>query len=54
MPENTVWSAKIKHSGFLPEPESTSFSSAGCKKPLCLIFALLDFPSTDTLKDHNQ
>ncbi|MDM8540604.1 hypothetical protein QUF90_05905 [Desulfococcaceae bacterium HSG9] len=24
MPENMVWSAKIKRSGFLPGPESTS------------------------------
>ncbi|MDM8554199.1 hypothetical protein QUF75_05660 [Desulfococcaceae bacterium HSG7] len=47
MPENTAWSAKIKHSGFLPPLNPPASGGAGCKKSLHLIFALLNFPSTD-------
>ncbi|MDM8541899.1 hypothetical protein QUF75_04345 [Desulfococcaceae bacterium HSG7] len=37
-PENTVWSAKIKRSGFLPEPESVSLSGCRMQKIAALNF----------------
>ncbi|MDM8544527.1 hypothetical protein QUF90_25905 [Desulfococcaceae bacterium HSG9] len=38
MPENTTWSAKIKRSGFLPEPESASFVQCRMQKIASLNF----------------
>ncbi|MDM8553972.1 hypothetical protein QUF75_04505 [Desulfococcaceae bacterium HSG7] len=38
MPENMVWSAKIKRSGFLPAPESTSLRGGRMLKIAALNF----------------
>ncbi|MDM8540320.1 hypothetical protein QUF90_04465 [Desulfococcaceae bacterium HSG9] len=43
MPENTVWSAKIKRSGFLPAPESTSLRGCRMLKIVALNFCASEF-----------
>jgi len=38
---------KLSEAVFCRGANPQAFSSSGCKKSLCLIFALLNFPSTD-------
>ncbi|MDM8553398.1 hypothetical protein QUF75_01550 [Desulfococcaceae bacterium HSG7] len=38
MPENTAWSAKIKQSGFLPDPEPASLWVESDAKNRCAKF----------------
>ncbi|MDM8555546.1 hypothetical protein QUF75_12515 [Desulfococcaceae bacterium HSG7] len=43
MPENTVWSAKIKRSGFFAGPESASLSGCRMQKIVALNFCASEF-----------
>ncbi|MDM8539549.1 hypothetical protein QUF90_00540 [Desulfococcaceae bacterium HSG9] len=43
MPENTVWSAKIKRRGFLPTPESASIRGCRMLKIVTLNFCTPEF-----------
>jgi len=43
MPEKTAWSAKIKHSGFLPAPESAGLRVVPDAKIVALDFCTPEF-----------